>query len=65
MTHSPVSRRAFFGRMLSGCGFGIALKETVQPEKAWIVVALGWEYNDEFAYSEGEYLQPSVFYDKP
>ena len=63
MTNEPASRRAFFGQMTSGCGVGLAAT-TVAPAKAWIIVALGWEYNDEWAFAEGELPQREVYYDK-
>ncbi len=64
MQKPPASRRAFFGQMASGCGFGVALSQAPPPEKAWIIVALGWEHNDEWAFEEGEFPQPQVYYDK-
>jgi hypothetical protein len=63
MTNEPLSRRAFFGQTLSGCGLGLAGNASA-PEKAWIIVALGWEYNDEWTGQEGEYPQREIYYDK-
>lgn len=56
-----VSRREFFGQAATASLVpGIA-----RPRQAWIIVALGWEYNDEFHYPEGQYPQPRLFYDRP
>lgn len=61
MSRNVFSRRAFLSRAAAGPAAGL-VPSTASPRKAWILVALGWEYNDEFAYPEGEYPQ-SVLYD--
>lgn len=34
------------------------------PKQAWVIIVLGWEYNDKYAYPEGEYVQPKLYFDK-
>jgi hypothetical protein len=34
------------------------------PQRAWVIVELGWEHNDEFTYAEGEYPRTQLFFDK-
>ena len=63
MTNEPVSRRAFFGQMASGCGLGLAANLSA-PDKAWFIVTLSWEHNDEGAFCEGECPQREVYYDR-
>lgn len=58
-----LTRRMFFRRGASAPVAGL-LKEADRPQKAWIIVELGWEYNDEFTYQEGEYPLPKVYFDR-
>ena len=58
--HIPLSRRGFFGRMAAAPVATIA-PTLEQPPRAWILVALGWEYNDEFNYPEGEYPETRLY----
>lgn len=34
------------------------------PQRAWVIVELGWEHNDEFTSAEGEYPRTQLFFDK-
>lgn len=34
------------------------------PQRAWVIVELGWEHNDEFTYAEGETPLTQLFFDK-
>ena len=34
------------------------------PQRAWVIVELGWEYNDEFTYAEGEVPRTTLFFDQ-
>ena len=34
------------------------------PQRAWLIVELGWEHNDEFTSAEGEYPRTQLFFDK-
>ena len=34
------------------------------PQRAWVIVELGWEYNDEFMYAEGEVPRTTLFFDQ-
>jgi hypothetical protein len=43
---------------------GLAAASGPAPERAWIIVALGWEYNDEWSYQEGENPQKHVYFEK-
>ena len=33
-------------------------------QRAWLIVELGWEHNDEFTSAEGEYPLTQLFFDK-
>jgi hypothetical protein len=61
MSSQSLSRRSFLGQAGLGAAF---VPIPSPPSRAWIIVALGWEYNDEFAYREGEYPQEQLFYDR-
>lgn len=65
MARSPTSltRRGFFGQAAVAPVAGL-VPAIVRPRQAWIVVALGWEYNDEFTFPEGQYPQSRLFYDR-
>lgn len=62
MPREPISRRKFFGQAAVVPAVGLAPTEI--PRRAWILVAQGWEYNDEFAFPEGEYPQTRLYYDR-
>ena len=34
------------------------------PQRAWVIVELGWEHNDEFTSAEGETPLTQLFFDK-
>jgi hypothetical protein len=34
------------------------------PQEAWVIMELGWQYNDEVTYPEGEFLRTKMFLDK-
>lgn len=55
-----VSRRTFFGQAATAS----LVPGITRPRQAWIIVALGWEYNDEFTYEEGQYPRPTLYYDR-
>ena len=58
-----LSRRAWFGRALTPLLGGDA-SGSDQPRSAWIIVALDWEYNDEFSYpTDGLHPRPQVYLD--
>jgi hypothetical protein len=60
---NPVSRREFFGQMSASAAVAVA-PIAAPPPRAWIIVALNWEYNDEFSYQEGEFARTELFYDQ-
>lgn len=64
MTTDSLSRRAFFGQAALAPAAGVLGDRTPPPRSAWTIVALNWEYNDEFNYSEGERPLGQLFYDK-
>jgi len=57
------SRRKFFGAA-AGVPAAAAGPKCQKPEKAWVIVGVNWEYNDEYSYESGEF-QPvdRVFFD--
>lgn len=63
MSRKTFSRRAFLGQAAAGPAADL-ISSTPQPRNAWILVALGWEYNDEFTYPEGEYPQSVLYHDR-
>lgn len=62
MANHRFSRRGFFQSGASAT-LGMALP-TAAPPCAWIIVALNWEYNDEFSYMDGESPRTELFYDR-
>lgn len=63
MTIPPISRRGFFGQAVAGATLG-QVNSPPPPRKAWTIVALGWEYNDEFTYQAGEYPRDDIYFDR-
>jgi len=43
---------------------GVPVQPLPVPQRAWVIVELGWEHNDEFTYSEGEFPLTHLFFDK-
>jgi hypothetical protein len=65
MTHARFSRRAFFGRAATAPLGAVGAARQALPSKGWIIVALDWEYNDQFTYEgDGYHPQPKVYLDK-
>ncbi|MFO1045857.1 MAG: hypothetical protein U0941_29085 [Planctomycetaceae bacterium] len=66
-----VSRRRFFTNLVTAGTGGLARLVTAAvplreapPQQAWVIMELGWEYNDEFTYPEGEFLRSNMFLNK-
>ena len=67
-----VSRRQFFTHLVAAGTGSLArlvttvapVPETLPPQHGWVIVELGWEYNDEYTYSEGEFLRTQLYLDK-
>ncbi|MFO1045222.1 MAG: hypothetical protein U0941_25885 [Planctomycetaceae bacterium] len=66
-----VSRRRFFTQLVTAGTGGLARTVTSAvptrestPQQAWVILELGWEYNDEFTYPEGEFLRSNMFLNK-
>ncbi len=59
----PITRRGFFGQAVAGATLRSASSPPT-PSQAWIIVALGWEYNDEFTYPSGESPREEVYFDR-
>lgn len=64
-TETNYSRRNFFG-----CFPGTVASALVgspatapHPTRAWIILTLTWEYNDEFTYPDGSSPEPTVYFD--
>eukprot|EP00456_Euglypha_rotunda_P061892 TRINITY_DN518_c0_g1_i8.p1 TRINITY_DN518_c0_g1~~TRINITY_DN518_c0_g1_i8.p1 ORF type:complete len:141 (-),score=34.99 TRINITY_DN518_c0_g1_i8:234-656(-) len=72
MFPESLSRRRFFthlvtagtGRLARLVAVAVPAREAVPPQQAWVITELGWEYNDEFTYPEGEFLRSKLFLDK-
>lgn len=43
---------------------GAASPVSPQPRRAWTILGVNWEYNDEFCYQAGEFLEPALFFDE-
>ena len=61
------NRRKFLTGLLAGPA--AALADDAPPactggQKVWVIVGVNWVYNDEFNYSEGDYLTEHAFADK-
>lgn len=63
MPEHQLPRRDFFRRAGASAALGLA-PQLAKPARAWIIVALNWEYNDEFSYVEGEIPHTELFYDQ-
>ena len=66
-----VSRQRFFTNLVTAGTGGLARLVTASvplreatPQQAWVIMELGWEYNDEFTYPEGEFLRSNMFLNK-
>ena len=66
-----VSRRRFFTNLVTAGTGGLARlmaaavpSQQGLPQQAWVIMELGWEYNDEFTYPEGEFLRSNMFLNK-
>ena len=73
MPPSPLSRRTLFRRTFGAVAAGAATgaipaqspgTPAEPPRRAWIIVALNWETNDEFFYPEGEKVTSKLYYDQ-
>ena len=62
-----ISRRAFLGQAATAPAAGMAREPTPaeQPKQAWVILRVGWEYNDEYSYPEGAQALPKIYFDRP
>ena len=61
--NSSLSRREWFGRAMAPLAGSVSAAGD-QPHTAWLIVALDWEYNDEFSYpTDGFHPRPQVYLD--
>ena len=71
MFSEHVSRRRFFTNLVTA-GIGrlvrpiapVAPSQQGLPQQAWVIMELGWEYNDEFTYPEQKFLRSNMFLNK-
>ena len=66
MNSGQVSRRGFFQQAAAAPAATASAigGELRLPAKAWIIVALGWDHDDEICYPEGQYPQSKLYYDR-
>jgi hypothetical protein len=64
MSEQPVSRRSFFKGVTTAAAetAGAALSPINKPPKAWVIMGISWEHNDEFSFEEGEYVASGKVY---
>ena|SRR6516225_1420936 len=60
---NPISRRGFFQTMGSTAA-GTVTGQQPLPERAWIILAINWVYNDEYHFPEGESADHHVYFDE-
>jgi hypothetical protein len=60
MSRTDVSRRGFVQT--------VACADTrlaaPLPRRAWTILGVNWEYNDEFCYEAGAFLEPKMYFDE-
>ncbi len=59
-----VSRRGFFGRAVTGSAAGVAGQLMPLPSRAWTIMAINWEYDDECSFQEGERACGKIYFDE-
>ncbi len=67
MQTSPLSRRDFLAHLPRAGAATLAHGTTVRPatpRQAWLIVEVGWEHNDEFTHTAGEFPRTEVFFDE-
>ncbi len=60
----PLSRRAFFGQATVGSAAAAMTVAVPPPPRAWIIVWIDWQYNDEYSYAEGTSVSTELHYDR-
>ncbi len=58
-----VSRRGFFGRAATSAAAGVAGQPLQLPQRAWTIMAINWEYDDECSFQEGEWPCGKIYFD--
>lgn len=66
MLIDPISRRGFFGQAAVAPAAGLIQSGPVErPKRAYAIMEVGWEYNDEFCTEvDGGHLHPRLYYYK-
>jgi hypothetical protein len=66
MSNPLVSRRGFFRHAAGATAAGATTGQSVPspPSRAWTILGINWEYNDEFCYEAGEFIEPTVYFDE-
>lgn len=72
MFSEPLPRRRFFTQLftagtgsLAGLATAVIPAQAPSPTKeAWVIMEIGWEYNDEYTYAEGNFLRSKMYLDK-
>lgn len=64
MSHDHISRRYFIQTAAGAAAASGPLTAAQVPRRAWTILGINWEYNDEFCYEAGEFIEPTVYFDK-
>lgn len=67
MSSPLVSRRGFFRHAAGSAAAGAAAGQagpSPPPSRAWTILGINWEYNDEFCFEAGEFIEPKVYFDE-
>lgn len=71
MPRNEASRRRFIRSAVGAAASSAALTVGAAaslaaqlPRRAWTILGVNWDYNDEFCYEAGEFIEPTVYFDE-
>ena len=71
MSRNDVTRRRFIQNASRAAATSAALTAAAAtslaaqlPRRAWTILGINWEHNDEFCYEAGEFIEPTVYFDE-